>query len=137
MEFTYGHHRAVSILLQVNANPNLQADDGVTPLYMSSSVYSMVTLLQSVFFLTCQCHLNLQRDDGGLHVSPKGNFDTVSIRRYKRKPIPIFRKRMVLRLCTWQPRRDILIQSVFFYKQMPIPIFKQMMVYTSVDSSSQ
>ena len=32
----YGHHRAVSILLQANANPNLQTDDGVTPLYMAA-----------------------------------------------------------------------------------------------------
>ena len=31
-----GHSDTVSILLQANANPNIQSDEGVTPLYVAA-----------------------------------------------------------------------------------------------------
>ena len=56
-----GHSDTVSILLQANANPNLQADDGVTPLYMAvQNGYSdTVSIL-----LQANVNPNLHKNDG-------------------------------------------------------------------------
>ena len=59
MESYDGHHRAVSILLQANANPNLQKKNSVTPLFMAA--HEWTALIQSVILLQANANPNLQK----------------------------------------------------------------------------
>ena len=56
-----GHHRAVSILLQANANPNLQKKNSVTPLFMAAQNGHSNTVS---ILLQANANPNLPRDDG-------------------------------------------------------------------------
>ena len=74
----YGRSKAVSLLLEASANPNLQQKDSVTPFIMASwnGHTEIVSLLLKV-----NANPNLQADDGATPLtkaSQNGHADTVS-----------------------------------------------------------